>query len=173
MKKVVVASLLAVTGMVSVARVAVAQTQVNLGSNAQSTSGGVQMSPAEYKAYNDAISTADPKARAVALEAYLTAYPQSAVKADVLQQLMAIYSSVPDSAKTLDASDRLLQVDPNNLRALLLEVYFRRTQAEQMTDASAKQAGLDKAADYAQKGLAATKPAEMSDTDFNKAKATA
>src|ERR1700721_4579610 len=105
--------------MVSVAGSAVAQTQVNLGSNAQATSGGVQMSPAEYKAYNDAISTTDPKAKAAALEAYLTAYPQSAVKADVLQQLMAIYISVPVSAKTLDAADRLLQVDPNNLAALL------------------------------------------------------
>src|SRR3984957_20168034 len=170
MKKVVVASLLAVTGMVSVARVAVAQTQVNLGSNAQSTSGGVQMSPAEYKAYNDAISTADPKAKAVALEAYLTAYPQSAVKADVLQQLMAIYSSVPDSAKTLDAADRLLQVDPNNLRALLLEVYFRKSAADQATDPTAKQAGYDAAAGFAQKGLAATKPKDMSDDDFAKLK---
>ena len=36
MKKVVVASLLAVAGMACVARPAVAQTQVNLGSNAQS-----------------------------------------------------------------------------------------------------------------------------------------
>jgi len=170
MKKVVVASLLAVTGMVSVARIAVAQTQVNLGSNAQSASGGVQMSPAEYKAYNDAISTTDPKAKATALEAYLTAYPQSAVKADVLQQLMAIYSSVPDSTKTLDAADRLLQVDPNNLRALLLEVYFRKSAADQATDPTAKQAGYDAAAGFAQKGLAATKPKDMSDDDFTKLK---
>src|SRR6202042_2469965 len=88
------------------------------------------------------------------------------VKGSVLEQLMGAYSGIPDAAKTLDAADRLLQVDQNNIRAYLLEVYFRRTQAEQMTDASAKQAGLDKAADYAQKGLAATKPAEMSDADF-------
>ncbi len=60
MKKVVVASLLAVTGMASVASLAVAQTQVNLGSNAQSTSGGVQMSPAEYNAYNSAIGQTAP-----------------------------------------------------------------------------------------------------------------
>ena len=80
MKKVVVASLLAVAGMVSVAGSAVAQTQVNLGSNAQATSGGVQMSPAEYNAYNSAITQTDPKAKSAALEAYLTAYPQSAVK---------------------------------------------------------------------------------------------
>jgi hypothetical protein len=173
MKKVVVASLLAFACVACVAGTAEAQTQVNLGSNQQSSNGGVQMSPAEYNAYNSAITQTDPKAKAAALEAYLAAYPQSAVKGSVLEQLMGAYSSVPDAAKTLDAADRLLQVDPNNIRAYLLEVYFRRTQAEQMTDVSAKQAGLDKAADYAQKGLAATKPAEMSDADFNKLKAGA
>ena len=173
MKKVVVASLLAFACVACVAGTAEAQTQVNLGSNQQSSNGGVQMSPAEYNAYNSAITQTDPKAKAAALEAYLAAYPQSAVKGSVLEQLMGAYSGIPDAAKTLDAADRLLQVDQNNIRAYLLEVYFRRTQAEQMTDASAKQAGLDKAADYAQKGLAATKPAEMSDADFSKLKAGA
>ena len=173
MKKVVVASLLAFACVACVAGTAEAQTQVNLGSNQQSSTGGVQMSPAEYNAYNSAITQTDPKAKAAALEAYLAAYPQSAVKGSVLEQLMGAYSGIPDAAKTLDAADRLLQVDQNNIRAYLLEVYFRRTQAEQMTDASAKQAGLDKAADYAQKGLAATKPAEMSDADFSKLKAGA
>jgi hypothetical protein len=173
MKKVVVASLLAFACVACVAGTAEAQTQVNLGSNQQSSNGGVQMSPAEYNAYNSAITQTDPKAKAAALEAYLAAYPQSAVKGSVLEQLMGAYSGIPDAAKTLDAADRLLQVDPNNIRAYLLEVYFRRTQAEQMTDASAKQAGLDKAAEYAQKGLAATKPAEMSDADFSKLKAGA
>jgi hypothetical protein len=172
MKKVVVASLLAVTGMASVASLAVAQTQVNLGSNAQQPAGGgVQMSPAEYNAYNSAIGQTAPQAKAAALEAYLVAYPQSAVKGSVLEQLMGAYSQIPDAAKTLDAADRLLQVDPNNLRAYVLEVYFRRSAAEQTTDAAAKQAGLDKAADYAQKGLAATKPADMSADDFSKLKA--
>src|ERR1700677_112663 len=173
MNKVVVASLLAVSGMVGVARMASAQSQVNLGSNAQATSGGVQMSPAEYKAYNDAISQTDPKAKAAALESYLTAYPQSAVKADVLQQLMAIYSSIPDPAKTLDSADRLLQVEPNNLRALLLEVYSRKAAGDQATDPAAKQTAYDAAAGFAQKGLAATKPKDMSDADFTNLKGAA
>jgi hypothetical protein len=169
MKKVVVASLLAVAGMACVARVTEAQTQVNLGSNAQANQ-GVQMSPAEYNAYNSAITQTDPKAKAAALEAYLTAYPQSAVKGATLEQLMGAYSQIPDAAKTLDAADRLLQVDPNNIRAYLLEVYFRRTAAEQTTDAAAKQTGLDKAAEFAQKGLTAPKPAEMSADDYEKLK---
>src|SRR3979490_2257022 len=164
MKKVVVASLLAVAGMACVARTVAAQTQVNLGSQ-QPAGGGVQMPAAEYNAYNSAITQTDPKAKAAALEAYLTAYPQSSVKAAVLEQLMLAYSAF-DPAKTLDAADRLLQVDPNNLRALTFETYFRLTGADSITDPTAKQAALDKAADSAQKGLAATKPAEMSASDF-------
>jgi len=171
MKKVVVASLLAFASVAFVAGIAEAQTQVNLGSNQQSSSGGVQMSPAEYNAYNSAISQTNPQAKAAALEAYLTAYPQSAVKAATLEQLMGAYSAIPDAAKSLDAADRLLQVDPNNLRAYLLEVYFRRSAADQATDAATKQSGYDAAASYAQKGLAATKSKDLSDADFEKLKA--
>jgi hypothetical protein len=172
MKKVVVASLLAVAIVAPAARMAVAQTQVNLGSNEQAAGGGVQMSPAEYKAYNDAISQTTPQTKAPALEQYLTAYPQSAVKAATLEQLMLAYSSF-DPVKTLDAADRLLQVDPNNLRALTFEVYFRQQAGDQATDATAKQAAYDKAAEFAQKGLTVTKPQEMSDADFNALKAAA
>jgi hypothetical protein len=172
MKKVVVASLLAVASVAPLARTAFAQTQVNLGSNAQSA-GGVQMSPAEYKAYNDAVSQSTPQTKAPAFEAYLTAYPQSAVKASVLEQLMLAYSSF-DPVKTLDAADRLLQVDPNNLRALTFAVYFHMQAGDQATDAAAKTAAYDKAAELAQKGLAVTtKPQDMSDADFNTLKLAA
>jgi hypothetical protein len=127
------------------------------------------MSPAEYKAYNDAISQTTPQAKAAALESYLTAYPQSAVKASTLQLLMVTYSSF-DPAKTLSTADRLLQVQPDNLRALTFEAYFHKQDADKATDPSAKQAALDTAASFAQKGLAATKPAEMSQADFDKLK---
>ena len=171
MKKAVVASFLAAASAAAVlasgAPMAIAQAQVNLGAQQAGANGQVQMSQAEYNAYNSAITQTTPQTKAPALEAYLTAYPQSAVKADVLQQLMIAYSSF-DPAKTLDAADRLLQVDPNNIRALTFEVYFRKTQAEQTTDPAAKQTALDQAASYAQKGLAATKPKDMSDADFKK-----
>jgi hypothetical protein len=173
MKKVVVASLLAVASVTGLAGIAVAQSQVNLGSNAQASSGGVQMSAAEYAAYNNAITQTTPQTKAPALEAYLTAYPQSAVKAATLEQLMLNYAQF-DPKKAVDAADRLLQVDPNNMRALTFEVYFRRQEGEQATDPATKQTDLDAAASYAQKGLAVTtKPAEMSDDDFAKVKAAA
>ncbi len=168
MKKAVVASLLAVASVAPGARYAFSQQQVNLGSGAQqgaAAGGQVQMAQAEYNDYTAAINQSTPQTKAPALEAYLQKYPQSSVKSDVLQQLMVAYSSF-DPTKTLDAADRLLQVDPNNLRAITLEVYFRKASADQLTDATAKQAALDKAADYAQKGLAATKPKDMSDADF-------
>ncbi len=171
MNKAVVASFLAVAALGSGARYAFSQSQVNLGSGSQQQpaagGGQVQLSQAEYNDYNAAINQTTPQTKAPALEAYLTKYPQSPVKTDVLQQLMVAYSSF-DPTKTLDAADRLLQVDPNNIRALTLEVYFRKASADQITDVSQKQAALDKAADYAHKGLTATKPKDVSDDDFKK-----
>lgn len=170
MKKAVVASLLAFASVAPGSRIAFSQdpapaAQPSAG-GAPQAAGGVQMPQAEYNAYNSAITQTTPQAKAPALESYLTTYPQSAVKADVLQQLMLAYSQMNDATKTLDAADRLLQVDPANIRALTFEVYFRKTGADQQTDPAAKQAALDKAADYAQKGLTATKPKDMSDADF-------
>jgi hypothetical protein len=170
MKKAVIASLLAVAGAVPLAHFATAQTQVNLGSGQQA--GGVQLAPAEYNDYTAAVAQTTPQAQAAAFEAFLTKYPQSQVKTDVLQRLMAAYSSF-DPAKTIDAANRLLQVDPNNLRALTFQVYFGRQLAEANTDPAAKQAGLDKAAEFAQKGLAAPKPQGMSDEDYKTLRASA
>lgn len=171
MNKVVVASLLALSAVAIApgSRVAFAQSQVNLGTGAQG--GAIEMPAAEANAYNNAITQTDPKAKAAALEAYLTQYPQSVVKESVLQQLMQAYSQF-DPTKSLDAADRLLQVNPNNLAALTIEVYFRKASADSLTDPAAKQAALDAAAGYAQKGLAATKPKDMNDADFAKAKAS-
>ena len=162
MKKVLVASLLAVA---SVACISTGVARAQAAAPAAAGAGQVQLGEKEYAAYNNAITQTTPQTKAPALEAYLTAYPQSPVKTDVLQQLMIAYSSF-DPGKTLDAADRLLQVDPNNLRALTFEVYFRKAQADQITDVAGKQAPLDQAASYAQKGIAATKPKDMSDADF-------
>jgi len=138
----------------------------NVTSLALGQDSGVQMPAAEFASYNACASATVPATKAPACEAYLTAYPQSAVKADVLQQLMIAYSQIPANDKALDAAGRLLQVDPNNLRGLTFEVILRKQAADLSTDPAAKQAGLDAAASYATKGLAATKPKDMSDADF-------
>jgi hypothetical protein len=79
---------------------------------------------------------------------------------------MIAYSQVPAPAKTLAAADRLLAVDPNNLRGFVFEVYLRKQTAESLTEHVAKQAALDAAASYATRGLGAAKPEQMTDADF-------
>ncbi len=124
------------------------------------------MADAEYQAYTNAVNTAAPQAKAAAIEAYLTAFPNSCVKLPTMIALMQTYSQTGDIPKTLDAADRVLQLDPTNLQALYAEALLRKQQADALTDATAKQAGLDAAAGYAQKGLTAPKPAGMSDDNF-------
>ncbi|MGA7317025.1 MAG: hypothetical protein WBX22_23990 [Silvibacterium sp.] len=120
--------------------------------------------PAEYNAYTSAIGQSAPAAKAAAIEAFLQQYPNSVVKAEMLEQLVGAYQATGDTAKTYDAAKRLLQVDPNNLRALIFVVYVEKQQAQ------GDQAKLDEAAALAQRGQSATKPASMSDADFQKLK---
>jgi hypothetical protein len=164
MKKVVLVSLLAVAGAVPLASLSFAQ---------QPAAGGIQMSQDEYAAYNNANTQTTPAGKAAAFEAYLKAYPNSAVKQDVLNQILFADSQTGDQAATLNAADRLLALDPSNLRALTFEVYYGRADADKLTDPAAKQTALDKVAAYAQKGLDATKPKDMADADFAKVKASA
>jgi hypothetical protein len=164
MKKVVLVSLLAVAGAVPSASLMFAQ---------QPAAGGVTMSQDEYAAYNNANTQTTAAAKAAAFEAYLKAYPNSAVKQDVLNQILFADSQTGDQTATLSAADRLLAVDPNNVRALVFELYYRRPDADKITDPAAKQAALDKLVAYAQTGLNATKPKDMADADFTQMKASA
>ena len=164
MKKVVLAALLTCVAL------AAGLPLVSFAQDAQAAPaaapGQVQMPDAEYQVYNNANTQTDPKAKAAGLEAYLTQFPNSAVKLDVLLTLITTYASVPDPAKAVDAADKVLQLDPSNLRALTYATALEKQMAGAATDPAAKQAALDAAAGYAQKGLAATKPATMSDADF-------
>jgi hypothetical protein len=124
--------------------------------------------PAEYNEYTNAVGQSTPAAKAAAIEAFLTKYPNSVVKNELLEQLMLAYQG--DPAKMLDAADRLLAADPGNLRGLATAVYLEKTQALQKTNPTEAQPILDKAAAQAQTGLSATKPGNISDADFQKLK---
>jgi len=169
MKKVVLASLLAVAGSACYMPGCFAQTAVNLGTQ-QPAGGQVQMSADEYAAYQNATTQTTPAAKAAAFAAYLKAYPQSSVKGDVLQQMMFAYNQANDTQNTLDTADQLLVLQPDNLYAYVFEVNLRSTAASTLTDPAAKQAALDKAADYATKGLAVGQPKGMSADDYAKVK---
>jgi tetratricopeptide (TPR) repeat protein len=165
MKKVALASLLAIaTSTLCAAPFVLIQT-----AHAQQPQVTIK-DPAEYNDYSNAISQSSPPAKASAVEAFLTKYPNSVVKVQMLEQLMAAYQAQNNLDKTVDAANRLLQVDPNNLRALAISVYIRKAQAATKNPAD-QQPLLDEAAANAQKGLAAPKPADLSDADYQKLKA--
>ncbi|MFZ0691708.1 MAG: hypothetical protein WA891_16845 [Acidobacteriaceae bacterium] len=123
--------------------------------------------PAEYNAYTNAMSQSSPAAKAEGLEAFLTQYPNSVAKGQMLEALMGAYQATGNVPKTLDAAKRLLQVEPNNLRALTFVVYLEHLQA------NGNQAMLDDAATVAQQGLNATKDTCMTQADYDKLKDTA
>jgi hypothetical protein len=115
--------------------------------------------PAEYNAYQMATTQTDPKAKAAALEDFLTKYPQSVVKKTVLDMLIDTYQALGDMDKTVSAASRMLQVDPSNLKAIYISVFIKKSQCAKTSD----QQTCDDAAALAQKGLSATKPAGMDD----------
>ncbi len=125
---------------------------------------------AEYNAYANATSQSAPAAKAEAIEAFLTQYPNSVAKNEMLQDLMGAYQQAQNGPKMLDAAKRLIQADPNNLRALLATVYLQNQMANQQANAGNKQQLLDDAAATAQKGLNATKDACMTQADYDKTK---
>ncbi len=126
--------------------------------------------PAEYNAYLNALNTTDPNQKAVLLEGFLQQYPGSVMKTDALELLMASYQQAGNGQKVVDAANRLLQTDPNNVRALALLTYINRNQA---SGANGQQA-LAAAQQYGERGLQALqnmqKPEGMSDADFQKLK---
>src|SRR6266568_571077 len=120
--------------------------------------------PAEFNAYQMASTQTDPKAKAAALESFLQTYPQSVVKKAVLDDLVTTYQQVGDADKTLSAASRLLQVDPDNMKAIFISVYIKKGQCAKTSDAQT----CDDTAALANKGLTAAKPAGAADADWKK-----
>jgi tetratricopeptide (TPR) repeat protein len=131
---------------------------------AASSSAPVIKDPAEYNAYMGAAQQQDPNAKISGFEAFLVQYPNSVMKQDVLETLMGIYEQTNNQAKMMDAANRVLQANPNNVRALLLLAYSSK----------GSQNWLD-ARKYAEQGLQAlpsmAKPEGLSDADYAKQKA--
>jgi hypothetical protein len=120
--------------------------------------------PAEYNAYTMATTQVDPKQKAAALESFLTAYPQSIVKKGVIDILIDTYQALGDNDKELTACQRMLQLDPNNLRAIVISVSIKKAVGAHNNDAQT----LDDAALLAKKGLTVPKPDATTDPDWKK-----
>lgn len=120
--------------------------------------------PAEFNAYQNAYTQTDPKAKAAALETFLTTYPQSVVKKAVLDMLLDTYQGLNDQDHMLSTGTRILQLDPTNLRAIFVSVYVKKGQCGKTQDAQT----CDDAAALAQRGLASQMPAGSSADDWKK-----
>ena len=121
--------------------------------------------PDEYKAYSAAVNTPDATSRAEALDAYIQQYPKSVVLTDALEQEMAAWQTVGDSAQVKSVAKRLLAVDSGNIRALGIVVALDRVSAAQGDNAALNEMCVD-----ASGGMLAVpmwrQPADMSETDY-------
>ncbi len=121
--------------------------------------------PAEYNAYQNAVAIADPQAKATAFENFLTSYPQSAVRHTILDQSMDLYQSLGDTAREEAAASQLLAVDPDNVKAILISVDFKKGECQKGADTTP----CGEAASLAQRGLSVQRPAgQYSDADWQK-----
>src|SRR5262245_20079070 len=84
---------------------------------------------AELNAYDNAIRQNDPAQKAAALAAFLQQYPNSVAKEVVLEALMSAYQQTGNQPKMLETSQKLLQVNPNHVLALFVQVYLKRIDA--------------------------------------------
>ena len=167
MKTSLVALLLAVAAAASSQASAMAQPQAAQPSQASPSPAQPQKKeikdPAEYNAYMGAEQQADPGAKISGLEAFLTQYPNSVMKEDALELLMGTYQQAGNQAKVIDTANRLLAVNPDNTRALVLLAYNERATQKW---ADAKQ--------HAERGLQAlakmAKPDGVAEPDFAKQK---
>lgn len=163
MKKLVLASAMALASVALVASPTV---------RAQDNSGQISLPPEQFNAYQNATTQSDPAVKASALENFLKQYPQTPVKNAVYDQLMDAYQQANDLDKAVDAASRLLQVDPNNMKAIFFSVFVKKTQCSKNVDPATGESKdpqtCDDAAALAQKGLTVPKPAALADADWKK-----
>jgi len=168
MKKLVFATAMALTGMSLVSTPAL---------RAQDAGQNIQIQdPAEFNAYQSASTQTDPAQKCTALESFIKTYPQSVVKKLVLDQMIDCYQQSNNTDGALGATSRLLQVDPNNMKAIFLSVYLKKQQCAKSVDATGVATDsqtCDDSGALAQKGLTAPKPAAMSDGDWKNLTANA
>jgi hypothetical protein len=157
MKKIVFASVMALASMCLVGTPALCAQEQQPGTISIKD-------PAEFNAYQLFSTQTDPKAKTAAGEQFLTQFPQSVVKNAVLDTLIDLYLQQGESDKALSAASRLLQVEPNNMKALYISVNLKKLQCAKTSDSQT----CDDAAALAQKGLQASKPASVSDADWKK-----
>jgi tetratricopeptide (TPR) repeat protein len=85
----------------------------------------------ESGAYVAAINAADPAQKANLLENYLQTYPNSVMTEDGLELLIKTYQQLNNAAQMKSAAQRVLQVNPNNVTALVVLTYLDHTKGQE------------------------------------------
>jgi|ERR1700722_1112909 tetratricopeptide (TPR) repeat protein len=172
MKKILLAMLL-VAAVTAVAQTTAAPAQAAPGAAPSAAPQKKEIKDqAEYNAYVGAVSQTDPAAKVSGLEAFVTQYPNSVMKEDALEVLMIAYQQSNNGPKTTETAQKVLVVNPCNIRALALLAYTK--QAAAMAGQNAAQ-NLTEAGQNGEKGLqclqTAQKPEGTSAADWDKLKA--
>jgi tetratricopeptide (TPR) repeat protein len=125
--------------------------------------------PAEYDAYMAAINTRDPAKRATAMEVFIAWYPGSILRIEAYEQAIAAWHAANQPAKADFLSAKLLQIDPDNVRALANRAYAGRAKAS-----TGDAAALEPAVKAAERGLVVLptwqKPMTLDDAAFARVK---
>lgn len=121
--------------------------------------------PAEYDSYMAALNTKDPARRAQAMEVFIAWYPGSVLRLEAHEQAISAWQAANQPAKADVLVARLLQVDPDNVRALANRAYVGRLKA-----AGGDTSALATAVAASVRGLAVLpkwqKPALLDDAGF-------
>jgi tetratricopeptide (TPR) repeat protein len=125
----------------------------------------------DYKAFQ-AIPQNDVDKRIPAAEAFLQKYPQSQYRPAMYQTLVSGYLSKQEVPKMIDAGEKEIALNPNDTPILgLMGQTLARTLNPKAPDALSQ---LNKAELYSKRAIEVTptltKPAELSDEQFNNAK---
>lgn len=117
--------------------------------------------PAEDADYANARKVADPARRAEALESFVKRYPNSGMKVEAWEWAMAAYQQAGNAAKAVELAQRILELEPQNVRALYVYVAQARAMGDQ---------GPDDARELAMQGTLALnawmKPQDMPDAEY-------
>jgi hypothetical protein len=122
----------------------------------------------EMNDYTNAAAQTQFTAKEVAVNAFLSKYPNSQVGDALLEQLIVVDIRQADMDKVTDAANRMLSRDSKDLRGLYWFTYATKGKAVSASPAQARLL-LDDAASAARIGLAnPSKSPYLSDLDFKK-----
>jgi tetratricopeptide (TPR) repeat protein len=120
----------------------------------------------EFQRWEDGRTITDPVARAKALEAFLVQYPNTVAKLPALLELLKAYQQAGNNDMLQPTAKRILEVDPNNMTALSLDVLLSYLNGQRGDAAAAAAAGSE--ARKALETLASwKKPDEMPQAEYD------